>query len=60
MDFSHSDRVEALRAQVQDFLDDYILPANRDWLAIAGQGRFPIEIVEPLKDEARERGLCMN
>jgi hypothetical protein len=41
MDFSHSDRVEALRAQVQDFLRDYILPANRDWLAIAARGGSP-------------------
>jgi acyl-CoA dehydrogenase len=57
MDFAHSDKVEALRAQVQDFLHDYILPANRDWLAIARQGRFPIEVVEPLKDEARARDL---
>ena len=57
MDFSHSDRAEALREQMQNFLHDHILPANRDWLAIAGQGRFPIEIVEPLKDEAKVRGL---
>jgi acyl-CoA dehydrogenase len=57
MDFSHSDKVEALRAQVQGFLHDYILPANGDWLAIARQGRFPIEIVEPLKDEAKARDL---
>lgn len=57
MDFSHSNRIEALLAQVQDFLHDYKLPANRDWLAIARQGRFTSEIVEPLKEEARVRGL---
>jgi acyl-CoA dehydrogenase len=56
MDFAHSDKVEALRAQVQGFLHDRILPANRDWMAIARQGRFPIEIVEPLKDEAKAQG----
>jgi hypothetical protein len=37
MNFSHSDRAETLREQVQNFLHDDILPANRDWLAIAGQ-----------------------
>jgi acyl-CoA dehydrogenase len=57
MDFAHSDKVERLRVQVHDFLRDRILPANREWMAIARQGRFPIEIVEPLKDEAREQGL---
>jgi hypothetical protein len=35
MDFSHSDKVEALRAQVQAFLHDRILPANRDWMVSA-------------------------
>jgi len=57
MDFSHSDKVERLRVQVHDFLRDRILPANREWMEIARQHRFPIEIVEPLKDEAREQGL---
>ena len=57
MDFSHSDKVEDLRAQVHAFMHDRILPANREWMAIARQHRFPIEIVEPLKDEAREQGL---
>jgi acyl-CoA dehydrogenase len=57
MDFSHSDKVERLRVQVHDFLRDRILPANREWMEIARQTRFPIEIVEPLKDEAREQGL---
>ena len=57
MDFSHSDKVERLRVQVHDFLRDRILPANREWMEIARQHRFPIEILEPLKDEAREQGL---
>jgi acyl-CoA dehydrogenase len=57
MDFSHSDKVEALRVQVQAFLHDRILPANRDWMVGAAEGRFPIEIVEPLKVEAKAQGL---
>ena len=57
MDFAHSDKVEALRAQLLDFMQTRILPANRDWVAIVRQGRFPLEIVEPLKSEARAQGL---
>ena len=53
MNFSHSDKVEDLRARVHAFLRDRILPANREWMDIARQGRFPTEVVEPLKDEAR-------
>ena len=33
------------------------MPANRDWMEIARQGRFPTEIVEPLKEEAKAQGL---
>jgi acyl-CoA dehydrogenase len=57
MDFACSDKVEALRAQVDAFLHDRILPANREWMDIARQGRYPIEILELLKDEARSQGL---
>jgi acyl-CoA dehydrogenase len=57
MDFAHSEKVEALRAQVQGFVQDRIMPANRDWMAVARQGRFPLEIVEPLKEEAKAQGL---
>ncbi len=57
MDFACSDKVEALRAQVDAFLHDRIVPANREWVEIARKGRFPIAIVEPLKDEARAQGL---
>jgi acyl-CoA dehydrogenase len=57
MDFACSDKVEALRAQVDAFLHDRILPANREWMDIARQGRYPIEILELLKDEARAQGL---
>ena len=31
MDFAFSPRVQDLQAQVQRFMDDLVLPSNRDW-----------------------------
>lgn len=57
MDFAHSEKVEGLRAQTEAFLRERILPANRDWMEIARKGRFPIEVLDSLKEEARAQGL---
>jgi hypothetical protein len=37
MDFAHSDKVEGLRGHLLSIMRDHMLPANRDWLAIARQ-----------------------
>jgi acyl-CoA dehydrogenase len=57
MDFEHSERADALRRRVQDFMDSYLLPANRDWHRIARQGRFPLELIEERKALAKDEGL---
>ena len=57
MDFAYSPRVQALQQQVQRFMDDLILPSHRDWHRWADAGVYPLDVIEPLKRQAREAGL---
>ena len=57
MDFAFSPRVQDLQAQVQRFMDDLVLPSNRDWQRYADAGYYPSDVVEPLKQQARAAGL---
>lgn len=57
MDFGFSPRIQALQAQVQRFMDDLVLPSNRDWQRYADAGYYPSDVVEPLKLQARAAGL---
>jgi acyl-CoA dehydrogenase len=63
MDFSYTPKVEALRAQLARFFDEFIYPneaaiyqeirTNRD----AGDAWIPTKIIEELKPRARDLGL---
>jgi len=57
MDFAHSPRVEQLQTQVRRFLDDLVLPTNPQWLRYAAAGMYPLDVVEPLKQQAQSLGL---
>jgi acyl-CoA dehydrogenase len=57
MDFAHSPKVQALQGQVRRFMDDLILPSQRDWQRWAGAGVYPLDVIEPLKAQARAAGL---
>ena len=57
MDFAHSSRVVQLQIQVRRFLDDLVLPANAQWLRYAAAGVYPLDVIEPLKAQARALGL---
>ena len=57
MDFGFSPRTQHLQAQVQRFMDDLVLPSNRDWQRYADAGYYPSDVVEPLKVQARAAGL---
>lgn len=57
MNFEYSDRVNDLRRQVEDFLDRYMLPYNAEWHRETLAGRFPMHIMDPLKQIARADGL---
>ena len=57
MDFAFSPSVQDLQQRLQRFMDDLVLPSNRDWQRYADGGVYPTDIVEPLKAQARAAGL---
>ncbi|MEQ8604189.1 MAG: acyl-CoA dehydrogenase family protein [Marivibrio sp.] len=57
MDFAYTPKVEELRERVQRFMDDHIVPANPEWLRETEKGVYPPQIVEDLKERAKEQGL---
>lgn len=57
MHFQLPDDVQQMQRTLRHFLDERILPLDSDYQRIAESGRFPTEIVEPLKQQARDAGL---
>jgi acyl-CoA dehydrogenase len=57
MDFGYSDKVEALRTRVRDFMNEHVIPFHRRFLAEADQPRYPLSFMAHLKDLARAEGL---
>lgn len=57
MDFAHSPLALELRARLQRFMDDLVLPSQADWHRWADAGLYPSDVVEPLKARARAAGL---
>jgi len=57
MDFAYSPRVEALRAQLRDFMDAHILPRIALWHEEVALGHFPVPFMADLKALARSEGL---
>ena len=57
MEFEFPEHVQRLQRQVHQFMNDHVLPANAEWLRIAEDGTFPLDIVTDLKAKARREGL---
>jgi acyl-CoA dehydrogenase len=57
MDFEYSPRVERLRRQVQDFMEDRVLPAIPQWRHDVAAGNPHPPCMEDLKALARAEGL---
>jgi acyl-CoA dehydrogenase len=57
MNFEFPEDVRQLQRTMRRFLDEKILPRNREYEVIAESGCYPTEVIEPLKAEAREAGL---
>jgi acyl-CoA dehydrogenase len=55
--FEYSERIQQLQSVLTRFMQDRILPADRQWNLLAESGTYPLEVVEPLKVLAREQGL---
>jgi len=57
MDFAHSPRAQALRLQLEAFMQRYLLPYNAAWHRSVQDGIYPPPFLEDLKALAREEGL---
>lgn len=57
MNFEFPKDVQLMQRTMRRFLDEKILPCNNAYEAVAETGRFPTEVMEPLKAQAREAGL---
>lgn len=57
MDFAYSHNAEMMRDTLRTFMERHLLPQNAAWHRLADRGIYPLEIVEPLKERAKEAGL---
>lgn len=57
MDFAYSEDSQAYQASLQQFMKRRVLPLNGEWLRRASVGDYPIDLLEPLKAQARDDGL---
>jgi acyl-CoA dehydrogenase len=54
MEYHDSDRAHELAADVREFVDESVIPIEREWL---GDGPVPNDVVDDLREEARGREL---
>ena len=57
MDFAYTPKVKALRARVNTFLTEHIMPRIWLWHEEIEKGQFPVSFMEPLKARAHDQGL---
>ena len=57
MDFAYSAQAQALQGELSAFMEARVQPEDARWRALAEAGTYPLEVIEPLKAEARRRGL---
>lgn len=57
MDFAYTAKVKKLQRQVQDFMDQHIVPRILAWRDEINQGHYPPSFMEELKALARSEGL---
>ena len=57
MNFGYSPKVEDLRRRVRAFMDEHIVPRQRQWLEEVHAGHFPASFMEDLKAQAKAEGL---
>ncbi|MEJ1935168.1 hypothetical protein WDZ92_33655, partial [Nostoc sp. NIES-2111] len=57
MDFAYSPRVQELRQTLLAFMDEHVLPADATFHAEVEAGRYPLTLLDGLKEKARALGL---
>src|SRR6201994_3688346 len=57
MEFEYPQRVLELKAQLEVFMQRHVLPANTEGHRQAPEGKYPMKLVDGLKDRAKAEGL---
>lgn len=57
MNFSYTSKTQALREQLRNFMDQYIVPRIGAWQQEVAAGIYPVSFMEDLKALARAEGL---
>jgi acyl-CoA dehydrogenase len=57
MDFAFDAKVTQLQEQLQAFMARHVLPTNVAWHEEVEAGRYPMKLIDGLKDRARAEGL---
>lgn len=57
MDFAYSAKVEELRSRLQAFMDAHVQPADATWKHEVEAGRYPLALIDGLKEKAKSEGL---
>ncbi|TKC90064.1 hypothetical protein FAZ69_07835 [Trinickia terrae] len=57
MDFWFSTDAIAMQDTLKRFMNRHVLPANRGWHRLAEGGIYPLDVIESLKNLAKEAGL---
>lgn len=57
MDFTYCDKTRQLCAQLEQFMDQYILPRVGQWNKEVAEGQYPVSFMEDLKELAKAEGL---
>ena len=56
MDFELTPRMLEMQSHLQVFIDRHILPANVEWHREVEAGRYPMPLLDRLKDRCQGRG----
>jgi acyl-CoA dehydrogenase len=57
MDFQFTEDSCQMQRTLRQFMDRLVLPRNPQWHRLAESGTYPTEVIEPLKELAKEAGL---
>ena len=57
MEFTYSDRCNALRQQLTEFMEEHVIPRDRLWHKEVKADQYPVSFMEDLKALARSQGL---
>ena len=57
MNFTHAPQSLALQQQMRQFMADLVLPSMAEWHRWSDAGQYPLDLIEPLKAQARALGL---